>query len=152
MPQSAFKDSIRSILDAKGRDVWTISPESTVYDALALMKEHDVGALVVTSENAPVGMISERDYARKLVLHGRTSRQTEVREVMSTPLITVTPDHTVEECLRLMTENRVRHLPVLEHGKLAGVVSIGDLVNAIISAQDQTIQQLKSYIAGKYPG
>ena len=148
----AFKDTVRSILANKGRTVWTVAPETTVYEALVQMSEKQVGALVVVSAGKPVGVFSERDYARKIVLHGKTSRETLVREIMSAPVTTVSPGDTVEECMRIMTRNRIRHLPVLEDGKLAGVVSIGDLVGSIISAQAATIQQLSGYIAGKYPG
>ena len=148
----AFKDTVRSVLEVKGRTVWTVAPEATVYEALSSMSEKQVGALVVVSEGKPVGVFSERDYARKVVLQGKASRDTLVREIMGTPVTTVSPDDTVEECMRVMTRNRIRHLPVLEGGSLAGVVSIGDLVNSIISAQAATIQQLSGYIAGKYPG
>ncbi len=147
-----FKETVRSILETKGRTVWTVAPEATVYQALAQMSDKQVGALIVVSEGRPVGVFSERDYARKIVLHGKASRETPVREIMSAPVTTVSPDDTVEECMRLMTRNRIRHLPVLEGGSLAGVVSIGDLVNLIITAQAATIRQLSGYIAGKYPG
>ena len=148
----AFKETVRSILETKGRTVCTVAPEATVYEALSLMSEKQIGALVVVSEGKPVGVFSERDYARKIVLHGKASRDTLVREIMGAPVTTVSPGDTVEECMRIMTRNRIRHLPVLEGGSLAGVVSIGDLVNSIISAQAATIQQLSGYIAGKYPG
>ena len=148
----AFKDTVRSILETKGRTVWTVAPEATVYDALVLMSEKDVGALVVVSEGKPVGVFSERDYARKITLYGKTSRDSLVHEIMSAPVMTISPDETVEECMRIMTRNRIRHLPVLDGGSVAGVVSIGDLVNAIISAQAETIHQLSNYIAGQYPG
>jgi len=148
----AFKDTVRSVLETKGRTVWTVAPEATVYEALALMSEKHVGALVVVSEGKPVGVFSERDYARKIILQGKTSRDTLVHEIMSAPVTTISPDETVEECMRIMTRNRIRHLPVIESGSVAGVVSIGDLVNSIISAQAATIHQLSSYIAGKYPG
>jgi FOG: CBS domain len=148
----AFKETVRSVLKAKGGTVWSVSPDTSVFDALLLMAEKDVGALVVVSEGRLVGMFSERDYARKLILHGKSSRDTLVREVMTSPVVTVTPEQTVEECMRIMTHHRIRHLPVLDGGRLEGVVSIGDLVNSIISAQAETIHQLSSYIAGKYPG
>jgi len=148
----AFKETVHSVLKTKGGAVWSVNPEATVYDALALMAEKDVGALVVLSDQKLAGMFSERDYARKIILQGKSSRETLVREVMSTPVLTAAPDQTVEECMRVMTQNRIRHLPVVDAGALVGVVSIGDLVNSIISAQAETIQQLSGYIAGKYPG
>jgi CBS domain-containing protein len=147
-----FKETVRSIFSVKGNAVWSVAPDATVYEALVLLAEKDIGALPVVSGGKLEGMFSERDYARKLVLHGKSSADTIVSEVMSTPVVTVTPDQTVEECMRIMTRHRVRHLPVLDDGALVGVVSIGDLVNAIISAQAETIQQLSGYITGKYPG
>lgn len=141
---------IREILGNKGGAVWTISPDETVFAALQMMADKNVGALLVTKEGKLVGIVSERDYSRKVVLLGRSSRKTAVREILSGHLVQVTPDHTVEECMRLMTENRIRHLPVLDGGKIAGVVSIGDLVNWIISVQNSAIHQLETYITG-YP-
>ncbi len=148
----AFKETVRSILEAKGRAVWSVAPDARVLDAVAILAEKDIGALVVLSGGRLVGMFSERDYARKLVLQGKTSKDTKVSEVMSVQVYSVDAAQTVDDCLRLMTQHRIRHLPVLEDDVLIGVVSIGDLVNAIISAQAQTIQQLSSYISGKYPG
>jgi len=144
-------DTIASILHNKGGAIWSIAPDTTVYAALALMAEKAVGALLVISERRLVGILSERDYARKIILHGRSSKDTRVDEVMTRSPITVTPEQTVDECMRLMTQHRVRHLPVLDRGSLAGIVSIGDLVNAIISAQEHTIKQLHTYIGGQYP-
>ncbi len=144
-------DRISEILSSKGPQAWSISPDATVYDAIELMAEKNVGALLVTEGDKLVGIISERDYTRKVALKGKSSKQTAVREILSGQVIHVTPDHTVEECMRLMTDHRIRHLPVLEGDKIAGVVSIGDLVNWIISAQSSTIHQLQTYISG-YPG
>ena len=140
--------TIGAILNHKGRQVYSISPDATVFEAIQLMAEKNVGALLVMSEERLVGMISERDYTRKVALKGKSSRETKVVEIISSPVVSVTAGHSVEECMRLMTHNRVRHLPVLEGEKLVGVVSIGDLVNWTISAQDAAIEQLKSYITG----
>jgi len=142
--------TINEILGQKGRQTWCISPDATVYDAIQLMADKNVGALLVTERDKLVGIISERDYTRKIALRGKSSKETPVREILSGQVIHVGPDHTVEECLRLMTDHRIRHLPVLENGKISGVVSIGDLVNWIISAQSSTIHQLQTYISG-YP-
>lgn len=144
-------ETIRSILKNKGSAVWSLEPEATIYDALVMLADKDVGALPVMSGGMLVGMFSERDYARKVSLLGKTSRDTTVREIMTSPVITVTPDHTVEECLRVVTHHRIRHLPVVEGEDLIGIVSIGDLVNAIISNQAATIGHLNNYISGKYP-
>jgi len=141
---------IREIVHNKGGAVWTISPDATVLEAIQMMAEKNVGALLVTKDDKLVGIISERDYSRKVVLKGRSSKDTPVRDILSGHVIHVSPDHTVDECMRLMTLHRVRHLPVLEGNKIVGVVSIGDLVNWIISAQSSTIHQLETYITG-YP-
>jgi len=144
--------SVAGILALKGTQVLTVTPQTRVFDALVLMAEHDVGALVVVDpDGKPVGVFSERDYARKVILHGKASKQIEVREVMTSPVHCVTPAQSVEECMGTMTFRRVRHLPVLENGRLAGIVSIGDMVKAIISSQEDAIHQLENYIAGKYP-
>ncbi|HMJ65869.1 MAG TPA: CBS domain-containing protein [Candidatus Binatia bacterium] len=144
--------TIDEILQHKSANLWTIAADATVFDAIHLMADKNIGALLVMTGDRLVGIISERDYTRKVALKGKSSRETQVREIISTPVISVTPDHTVEECMRLMTENRVRHLPVLESDRVVGVVSIGDLVNWIISRQSVTITQLESYISGQYPG
>ena len=141
---------VRDILSHKGSAVWSIAPDSTVFQAIQLMTEKNVGALLVTQAEKLIGIISERDYTRKVALKGRSSKETSVREILSGEVVRVTPDHTVDECMRLMTEHRVRHLPVLEGEKILGVISIGDLVNSIISAQHSTIHQLETYITG-YP-
>jgi CBS domain-containing protein len=143
--------TISEILGLKGSSVWSVSPDTTVFDAIQIMADKNVGALLVTEGELLVGIISERDYTRKVVLKGKSSKQTAVREILSGQVIHVAPDSTVEECMRLMTDHRIRHLPVLEGSRILGVVSIGDLVNWIISAQTTTIDQLKTYISG-YPG
>ena len=144
-------ETIASILAAKGGVIWSVDPETTVYDAISIMADRGIGALLVTVEGRLVGVISERDYARKIILHGRSSRDTRVREIMTSAPVTVTPEHTVDECMRIITHNRIRHLPVLEGEHLVGVISIGDLVNAIIADQARTIDHLHSYITGGYP-
>jgi len=143
--------TISEILNHKGVTVWSISPDAMVYDAIAMMAEKNIGALLVTENGKLIGIISERDYTRKIALKGKSSKQTPVREILSGQVIRVSPSHTVEDCMRLMTEHRVRHLPVLDGEKILGVISIGDLVNWIISAQTTTIHQLQTYISG-YPG
>ncbi len=142
--------TIENILHHKGRDVWSVPPETTVFDAITLLAEKNIGTLLVMDGDRLLGMFSERDYTRKIILKGRSSRDTRVGEVVSTPLVTVSPQHTVEECMRLMTDHRVRHLAVLEAGQVAGIVSIGDLVNWTLGAQTAAIQQMQSYIAGGY--
>lgn len=144
--------NVGAVLNLKGSHVWTVTPETTVFDAIELMAEKNVGALLVLDKGQLAGMISERDYTRKVALKGKASKQTLVGEIMFSPVISVTPEDTVEECLRIMTENRVRHLAVVEGSALIGIVSIGDLVNWTISAQTATINHLESYIAGQYPG
>jgi CBS domain-containing protein len=145
-------DTVRSLLNAKGKAVWTLPPEATVYEAIEVMAEKGVGAVLVISEGRLAGIMSERDYARKVILQGRSSKDTLLREIMSSPVITVDPETTVDECMRIVTEHHIRHLPVMEGERVVGIVSIGDLVRSIISAQAATIDQLHSYIAGKYPG
>ena len=141
---------IREILSHKGNQVWSVPPETTVFDAIKMMAEKNVGALLVTTEGRLAGVMSERDYTRKVILKGRSSKETPVREIISGKVITVSPDHSVEECMRLMTEHRIRHLPVLQGSTILGVISIGDLVNSIISSQNSAIEQLETYITG-YP-
>jgi CBS domain-containing protein len=145
-------DTVRLILKGKDQHIWHISPEACVYDAIAIMAEKYIGALLVISEGNLVGVVSERDYARKVILQGKSSKQTLVKEIMTSPAIFVTPDQTVQDCMRTMTERHIRHLPVVENGAILGVVSIGDLVKWMISAQEQTISQLNNYITSKYPG
>jgi CBS domain-containing protein len=145
-----FEGRIRDVLGHKGKAVWIISPEETVFNAIKMMAEKNVGALLVTKGDKLVGIISERDYSRKVVLQGRSSKSTAVREILSGRVFFVSPDHSIDDCMRLMTEHRIRHLPVLEADKIVGVVSIGDLVNWIISAQNSAIHQLETYITG-YP-
>jgi len=142
---------IGDLLSHKGAQVWSISPNAMVFDAIQMMAEKNVGALLVTENDKLVGIISERDYTRKVAIKGKSSKQTLVREILSTQVVHVSPMHTIDECMRLMTDHRVRHLPVLDGEKIVGVVSIGDLVNWIISAQSTTIHQLETYITG-YPG
>jgi CBS domain-containing protein len=144
-------ETIGSILKTKGPQIWSVAPDATVYDAIALMAERSVGAILVISEGRLVGIVSERDYARKVILQGRSSKNTRVLEIMTVNLITVTPDNTVEECMRIMTHHRIRHLPVIDRGDLVGIASIGDLVNAVIADQAHTIEQLHTYIASPYP-
>ena len=145
-------DTMDSVLRFKGRQVWSIAPTATVYEAIAQMSERSVGALLVLSERRLAGIISERDYARKVILKDRSSKETEVREIMTDRVITASPGDTVEECMRLMTEHRIRHLPVLDGDKVVGIVSIGDLVNWTITAHEETIGHLQGYIEGRYPG
>ena len=141
-------ETIASILKFKGGAAWSIGPDATVYDALSQMAQRSIGALLVLENSRLVGIISERDYARKVILQGKSSKDTPVREIMTGSPVTVTTEHTVDECMVIMTESRVRHLPVLAGDRVVGIVSIGDLVNAIISAQADTINHLHTYITG----
>lgn len=144
--------TVRQILVAKGREVTTTTPDATVFEALTIMGAHNIGALVVVENEQVVGVMSERDYSRKVVLRNRTSRDTRVAEVLSQPAITVSPDDGIMKCMELMTVHHVRHLPVLEEDRLIGIVSIGDVVHWVITAQRQAIDQLTGYISGGYPG
>ncbi len=140
--------SIRQLLEGKGSEVWSTSPDASVYEALQLLAEKNIGALLVLQDGELVGVVSERDYARKVVLHGRTSMKTPIKEIMTEEVITVGIGSTVEEAMALMTDKRIRHLPVVEGEKIVGVVSIGDLVKAIMADQEFTIDQLEKYISG----
>jgi CBS domain-containing protein len=144
-------DTIESILSRKRQEIWSVAPYASVYEAIALMAEKAIGAVLVVADQKLVGIVSERDYARKVILQGRSSKETRVEEIMTRDLITVGPENTVDECMKIMTHRRVRHLPVLHRGALAGIVSIGDLVNAVIADQAHTIDQLHMYIGAKYP-
>jgi len=138
--------TLKQLLEAKGREVYTIEPGARVFDALKLMADKSVGALIVMEGGRLAGIISERDYARKVILHGKSSHDLQVRDIMTSKVISVHPGQTVEECMALMTEKRIRHLPVTEGELLIGVLSIGDLVKEVIAEQEQTIKQLESYI------
>lgn len=138
--------NVRQLLDHKGREVFSIAPGAAVLEAIRLMAERHVGALLVMEGEALSGIVSERDYARKVILKGRSSADTPVRDIMTAAVVTVQPETSVEKCMQIMTERRVRHLPVIEGGRVVGMVSIGDLVKAVIAAQQQHIEQLESYI------
>ncbi|MCE7980108.1 MAG: CBS domain-containing protein [Caldilinea sp. CFX5] len=138
--------TVQQILNSKGTTVWSIAPNETVFTALKLMGEKEIGALTVVENGRLLGIVSERDYARKVILKGRTSRDTLVKEIMSAPAIITGMEQTVEQCMQVMTEKRIRHLPVLEEGRLVGIISIGDLVKTVIAEQQFLIEQLESYI------
>ena len=137
---------VSQILHSKGDHTWTVLPNSTVYDALTMMAEHDIGALVVVENDDVIGIFSERDYARKVILHGKSSRETLVDEIMTQEVLCIGPDQSVNKCMALMTDKRVRHIPVLDKGRLVGVISIGDVVKAIIAEQQIIINHLEDYI------
>jgi CBS domain-containing protein len=140
--------TVRQLLRCKGHEVWSIDVEEPVLEAIQLMADKHVGALPVTRNGELAGVISERDYARKVILMGRSSAETPVWQIMSSPVVTVGPDVNVRQCMELMTHRRIRHLPVVENGRMIGVISIGDLVRAVIEEQEQTIEQLERFIAG----
>jgi CBS domain-containing protein len=144
-------DTVDSVLRKKPAGIYSITPDQSVYDALVLMAEKEIGALLVFDGENLVGVLSERDYARKIALMGRTSKETKVSEVMSAPPVTVSPQSTVSACMQLMTDRRRRHLPVVENGRVVGMLSIGDLVNWIVMSHEKTIEHLSGYIAGAYP-
>lgn len=148
-----IQGTVRDILQGKGDQVWTIHEDATVYQAIGLMGEKNIGALVVLDDKEQVaGVISERDYSRKVVLQGRTSRETKVADILSRPVITVQRKDSISDCLKLMSEKRIRHLPVIVDGRLVGIISMGDIVNWVMESQKSTIQQLHGYITGDYPG
>ena len=142
-------DTVSSILRYKGDHVWSVSPDDSVFQAMRLMAEKDIGALVVIGDETLVGIMSERDYARKVVLQGRSSKDALVKDIMSSPVVSVSPNHTVDDCMRIVTTKRIRHLPVVQGERVVGVVSIGDLVRKVISTQGETIQYLQEYIVGR---
>jgi CBS domain-containing protein len=141
--------TVNHCLQTKGRQVWAVHPEATVYEALLMMSDKDTGALLVMDGDNLEGIFSERDYARKVILEGKTSGETQVREVMTSKVVYVRPEQTIDECMAVMTDKHVRHLPVLEAGKVVGVISIGDVVKTIISDQEFVIEQLENYISGQ---
>jgi CBS domain-containing protein len=139
---------VRSVLQSKGNEIWSATPEMLVYDALQIMAQKNVGALLVLKEDRLAGIFSERDYARKVVLKGVSSHKISVRDVMTTEVIFVTPEQSIEDCMALMTNKHIRHLPVMENSKVVGLISIGDVVKAIISQHEETIKHLENYITG----
>ena len=143
--------TVGSVLKRKGTEVWFVTPDQTVYEAIEKMADKAVGALLVISDGKLVGIISERDYARNVILKGRSSRTTFVKEIMTRSVISVTSSRAVDECMDIMTRNRIRHLPIIENEKVLGVISIGDLVKWVVSEQEQTIEHLQNYISSNYP-
>jgi len=148
---TTISGTVASVLKRKGSEVWSIAPTQTVYEAIETMAEKGVGALLVISGGKLAGIISERDYARKVILKGKSSKATPVDEIMTSPVIFVAPDQGVEECMGIMTKNRIRHLPVMKNQTVLGVVSIGDLVKWVVSEQEETIEHLQNFISSKYP-
>jgi CBS domain-containing protein len=140
--------TVKDILRIKGNDVWSTTPDATVYEALQTMAEKNVGALVVLEADTVVGIMSERDYARKVILHGRSSREIRVRDIMTSEVYFVRPEQDIQECMAQMTDKRVRHLPVWENDRLVGIISIGDVVKALIAEHESTIKHLEDYITG----
>jgi len=150
-PVSDSNATVRALLDSKGWQVHTVDPETTVFEAIARMAERGIGALVVLEGSRLIGIISERDYTRKVILRGRNSRETKVREIMAVPSVTAAPEDTVAMCMAALTDTRARYLPVLHEGGVVGIVSMGDLIKWTVAEQRETISQLQSYIAGGYP-
>lgn len=146
---SELTTTVGAVLSRKERNIWSTAPETSVYDCMKMMADKEVGALLVMHSGELAGIISERDYARKIILQGRSSRDTAVSEIMSSPAICVSREHTVGDCMHIMTKNRIRHLPVHDRNKIVGVISIGDLVNWIITEQEETIRHLEAYICGQ---
>jgi CBS domain-containing protein len=140
--------SVRQVLEAKGAQVHSVPPGASVFEALEVMAKHDIGAVVVAEGECIAGIFTERDYARKVILKGKASKETRVGDLMTPNVLTVSPSQSVDDCMQLMTENRVRHLPVVDRGRLVGIVTIGDAVKTVIAHQEATIRQLSSYIAG----
>jgi len=139
---------VKHILNSKGHEIWSVKPNDTVFDAVKLMADKSIGSLLVMNGDKLVGIVTERDYARKVILEGKSSKDSSVKEVMNSKVLCVSPDQTVDECMALMTDKRVRHLPVLDHKHAVGIISIGDLVNAVISEQQILIDHLEHYIQG----
>jgi CBS domain-containing protein len=150
-PKIEFNEPVSSLLRLKRPAVWSVSPDATVYQAIEQMALREIGALVVLEAGRLEGIVTERDYARKVILKGKHSQATSVGEIMTTPVLTIAPDQSIDECLRIMSNRHVRHLPVLDGERVVGMISMGDLVNWMIQSHEQTIHQLQSYIKGDYP-